>query len=135
MRFYSDGGSRGNPGPAAFAVVVVDGDRIAYETSQYIGEATNNVAEYRGLIAALSQALRMGATAPEFVMDSQLVVNQVTGKFKVKSENIKGLHGDAMALFSLLPGATIRHVRREDGMISRADALLNLELDLHQDRK
>ncbi|NLL95222.1 MAG: ribonuclease HI family protein [Thermoplasmatales archaeon] len=135
MRFYSDGGSRGNPGPAAFAIVVVDGGCVVHEAAEYIGEATNNVAEYRGLIAALSQALRMGAESPEFLMDSQLVVNQVTGKYRVRSENIRGLHGDAMALFSLLPGATVKHVRREDPMVSRADALLNLELDLSQDRK
>lgn len=134
LRFYSDGGSRGNPGPAAYAFVVTDGDSIVYEASEFIGEATNNVAEYRGLIAALSQALKMGAQYPTFVSDSKLIVSQVNGEYKVKSDNIRELHRDATALLSLLPGAKVVHVKRENQMVSRADALLNLELDMAQSR-
>ncbi|MDY0293602.1 MAG: ribonuclease HI family protein [Candidatus Methanomethylophilaceae archaeon] len=128
-RIYSDGGARGNPGPAACAVVVTENGRIVWEGSEFLGEQTNNRAEYRGLIAAVNKALELKAGEVEFVMDSELVVKQMRGEYRVRSPAIKDLHEDAVALSSLIPSVGFRHVRREDPFITRADALLNIELD------
>ena len=132
LTVYSDGGARGNPGPAAYAVVVCDGKTVLYEESRYIGTETNNVAEYRGLIAGLGKAVDMNADDVEFVMDSELVIKQMRGEYKVRSANILDLHHDAKSLASLLKNVRFTHVKRNDAMITRADALLNAELDRNQ---
>ena len=130
MRFYSDGGARGNPGPAAFAVIVCKEDNfILYEYAKSIGEATNNEAEYMGLISALACAIDYKASAAEFVMDSQLVVKQMQGEYRVKSPHLKKLHQDAKSLAESIGEVSYRHVRREDPLITRADELLNEELN------
>ncbi|MDR1690853.1 MAG: ribonuclease HI family protein [Candidatus Methanoplasma sp.] len=131
-RVFSDGGSRGNPGPSAYAIVVTKDDRIVHEHSEFLGINTNNYAEYRGLIAGLTKALELKADEVEFVMDSQLVIKQMTGEYKVKNENIKNLYLDAKALSSMIPKVSFRNVRRSELLIPRADALLNKELDMHQ---
>lgn len=128
---YSDGGSRGNPGISAYAVVITRNGKTIHEHSEFLGVNTNNYAEYRGLIAALSKAVELREDTAEFVMDSELVINQMNGRYKVKSSNIKDLHRDATALASMIKNVTFRHVRREDPVISRADALLNEEMDRH----
>ena len=128
---YSDGGSRGNPGPSAYAVVVTRDGKIIYEHAQFLGVNTNNYAEYRGLIAGISKALNLKENDVEFVMDSELVIKQMRGEYKVKSPNIKELHEDAKAMSSLIPHVKFTHVRRENPMVSRADALLNAEMDRH----
>lgn len=128
-RIYSDGGSRGNPGPAAYAIVVVKDGRIVHEHSEYLGINTNNHAEYRGLIAGIDKAIELGAEEAEFVMDSELVVKQMNGEYKVRSGNIADLHADAVALASMIPRVRFTHVRRSESYIPRADALLNRELD------
>ena len=128
---YSDGGSRGNPGPSAYAVVVTRDGKIIYEHAQFLGVNTNNYAEYRGLIAGKSKALNLKENDVEFVMDSELVIKQMRGEYKVKSPNIKELHEDAKAMSSLIPHVKFTHVRRENPMVSRADALLNAEMDRH----
>lgn len=131
LTVYSDGGARGNPGHAAFAIVVCDGKNVLYEKSQYIGIETNNVAEYRGLIAGIAKAIDLGADDVEFVMDSELVIKQMRGEYKVKSPNLFDLHHDAKSLASTIKKVKFTHVRRSDAMITRADALLNEEMDRH----
>lgn len=130
LRIYSDGGARGNPGPAACAVIVTRDGTIIREVSEFLGEGTNNYAEYRGLIMAAREAIRIGDDSVEFVMDSELVVKQITGEYKVRSESLRSLHGDAVSLLSQIKNPSITHARRENPMISRADALLNIELDI-----
>ncbi|MDR2846599.1 MAG: ribonuclease HI family protein [Candidatus Methanoplasma sp.] len=130
-RIFSDGGSRGNPGPSAYAIVVVKDGRTVHEHSEFLGVNTNNYAEYRGLIAGITKAIELGAEEVEFIMDSELVIKQMRGEFKVKSANIKGLHDDAVALSSMIPKVIFTNVRRSEQKIPRADALLNKELDMH----
>lgn len=128
---YSDGGSRGNPGKSAYAIVVTQGGRIVHEHAEFLGVHTNNYAEYRGLIAGISKILELGGTEAEFVMDSQLVIRQMTGQYKVKSPDMRELHDDAVALSSMIPKVVFRNVRRSEEYIPRADALLNAEMDRH----
>ena len=96
----ADGGSRGNPGPAGYGAVVWSADHgaVLAESKQAIGRATNNVAEYRGLIAGLEEAAKLGATDVDVLMDSKLVVEQMSGRWKVKHPDIAVLHQQATAL-------------------------------------
>lgn len=128
-RVYSDGGSRGNPGKAAYGIVVTLDGKIIHEHSEFLGIRTNNYAEYRGLIAGITKVLELGGTEAEFVMDSQLVIKQMRGEYKVKSPDMKALYDDAVALSSLIPDVRFRNVRRSEELIPRADALVNAELD------
>ena len=128
---YSDGGSRGNPGKSAYAIVVVSGGRVVHEHAEFLGVHTNNYAEYRGLIAAINKAIELGADEAEFVMDSQLVIRQMTGEYRVKNPDMAVLHADAEALAALIPKVSYRNVRRSEEHIPRADALLNAEMDRH----
>ena len=129
LTVYSDGGSRGNPGPSAYAIVVTSSGRVLHEHSEFLGVHTNNYAEYRGLIAAINKAIEMGADEAEFVMDSQLVIRQMTGEYRVKNPDMAVLHADAEALAELIPNVSYRNVRRSEEFIPRADALLNEEMD------
>ena len=131
LKIYSDGGSRGNPGPSAYAIVVTENGKIIHEHSEFLGIHTNNYAEYRGLIAGLSFAANYGAREVEFVMDSQLVIRQMNGEYKVKSPDMLELYKDAKALASLIPSVKFSNVRRSELLIPRADALLNEEMDRH----
>ncbi len=131
---YSDGGSRGNPGKSAYGIVIVKDGRAIYERAEFLGIHTNNYAEYRGLIAAISKVIELGEDSAEFVMDSQLVIRQMRGEYKVKSPDMKALHDDAKALSSLIPHVSFRNVRRSEEFIPRADAILNLEMDRHRAR-
>lgn len=128
---YSDGGSRGNPGPSAYAIVVVVDGEVVFERSEFLGMHTNNYAEYRGLIAAIGKAVEMGADEAEFVMDSQLVIRQMNGEYRVRNPDMAELHSDAAALASMIPKVTYRNVRRSQEFVPRADALLNAEMDRH----
>lgn len=123
-----DGGARGNPGPAAIGVVIRDPEgRIIDEHGERIGEATNNVAEYRALIRGIQRAAELGATELELVGDSELVVRQVEGRYKVKKPGLKPLHAEAKEALSAFDTWSIRHVRRE--MNAEADRLVNEVLD------
>lgn len=123
-----DGGARGNPGPAAIGVVVRDTDgQILSTVSETIGEATNNVAEYRALLAGIEQARSLGAESLELLGDSELVVKQVRGEYKVKNAGIKPLHADVLEALRVFTDWTIDHVRREQN--AEADALVNDALD------
>ena len=129
LKIYSDGGSRGNPGKSAFAVVVTRNGEILEEYTEFLGVHTNNDAEYRGLICAITKALALKDDDVEFVMDSELVIKQMRGEYKVKSPDMKELNDDAKTLSSLIPNVRFTHVRRENPMISRADFLLNQTMD------
>ena len=123
-----DGGSRGNPGPAAIAAVATDtsGEELA-ERSETIGKATNNVAEYRALLLSIELAKELGADEVEFVGDSKLIVEQVKGNWKVKQDHLRPLHTKAKDALRDLPKWSIRHVKRDEN--ERADELLNEALD------
>jgi ribonuclease HI len=123
-----DGGSRGNPGPAAIAAVATDpAGEVLAERAETIGEATNNVAEYRALLLGIDLARELGAKQSEFVGDSKLIVEQVKGNWKVKQEHLRPLQREATRALEKLGGWSIRHVRR--GENERADELLNQALD------
>ena len=122
-----DGGARGNPGPAAIGVVVRDGSGVLEEVGEMIGEATNNVAEYRALLRGIQLAAERGATELELVGDSELVVRQVEGRYKVKNAGMKELHEEAKRALRNFDSWSIRHVRREDN--ADADRLVNEALD------
>jgi len=131
LKIYSDGGARGNPGPAAFAVVVCKNDKIVHQHSEFIGICTNNTAEYRGLIYAAGYASDSGEHDVEFIMDSELVIKQMRGEYKVKAKDLLKMHEDVKALTSSVLNVTFTHVRREDPMITVADRLLNERMDQH----
>lgn len=126
-----DGGSRGNPGPAAYGFVLADGGGREIEArGEYIGTATNNVAEYRALIAGLEAAVRHGAAPLAVVMDSELVIRQMTGQYKVKNAGLKPLHLEARTVAAKLAKVTWSSVAREHNQ--RADELVNEALDRAQ---
>ena len=125
---HVDGGARGNPGPAAVGVVVSTPDgEVLDEIGEVIGVATNNVAEYRGLLLGLERARTLGATEVEVVNDSELVARQVKGDYKVKHAGLKPLHQQALAALRGFHRWSIRSVPRERN--ARADALVNAALD------
>jgi ribonuclease HI len=123
-----DGGARGNPGPAAVGIVVQDADGgVLEEVGERIGSTTNNVAEYRALLLGIERALALGASELELIGDSELVVRQVKGEYKVKDANLRKLHGDVKRALAPLESWSIRHVRRENN--AEADRLVNEALD------
>jgi ribonuclease HI len=125
---HVDGGARGNPGPAAVAAVAStpDGDTVG-ERNEYIGEATNNVAEYRAVLLALELAKELGATEIEVVNDSELVARQIGGEYKVKHAGLKPLYAETMEKLREFDSWAVRNVRREQNV--RADELVNEALD------
>lgn len=125
----ADGGSRGNPGPAGFGCVVFSADHttVLAEHRQFIGETTNNVAEYRGLIAGLEQARRLGANEVAVSMDSKLVVEQMSGRWKVKNPGMAELNQQARALASTFEAVTFSWIPRERN--AHADRLANEAMD------
>ena len=123
-----DGGSRGNPGPAAIAAVVATPDgEILEEGSETIGPATNNVAEYRALLLGIELAVAQRAREVELVGDSELIVRQVKGEYKVKDATMRKLHAEVKRALQPFERWTIRHVRREQN--AEADRLVNSALD------
>jgi ribonuclease HI len=123
-----DGASRGNPGPASYAVVIRDpGGKIILELAKNIGRETNNVAEYYALLAALDYATSHNITALRIRSDSELLVRQMQGRYKVKSADLKPLHERASKMAKQLGYFAIEHVRRE--LNRDADALANVALD------
>jgi ribonuclease HI len=125
---HVDGGSRGNPGPAAAAAVVSSPDgEVLDESAVTLGRATNNVAEYRGLLLGLERARALGATEVDVVNDSELIAHQVNGRYKVKHADMKPLHAEALAALRGFERWSLRPVRREQN--ADADALVNQALD------
>ncbi|HZU20106.1 MAG TPA: reverse transcriptase-like protein [Gaiellaceae bacterium] len=127
-RLFTDGGARGNPGPAAYGFVLEaeDGTVLA-AAAEPIGTATNNVAEYRGLIAGLRQALELGVTELDVVSDSELMVKQMRGEYRVKNEALRKLADEAGRLARQLGVVDYRHVKRAHNEL--ADRLVNEALD------
>jgi len=127
---FADGGSRGNPGPSAYGAVVVDEDgTVVREISAYLGTSTNNVAEWSGLIAGLEAALEMGVDDIDVRLDSELVVRQLSGAYRVKQSHLLPLHAKAKTLLRRFARSDVAHVRREQN--KEADALVNQVLDAH----
>jgi ribonuclease HI len=125
---HSDGGARGNPGPAGYGVVIKDqsGKKVA-ALSQYLGHQTNNFAEYQGLIAALEYAVERGPKAIKVISDSELLVRQIKGIYKVKNSTLKDLHARAKELIAELEWFSIDHAMREHNQ--EADRLANQAMD------
>ena len=125
---YVDGAARGNPGPAAIGATIKDEQgRLMARISQRIGTTTNNQAEYRAVIAALEKAIKLGARQVIVNSDSELVVKQINGKYRVKKATLKPLHQKVKQLQGLLEGFTINHIPREQN--AEADKLANKALD------
>ena len=124
-----DGGARGNPGPAAIGAVVRDAEsgELLASVSERIGVATNNVAEYQALVRALEEAERVGARAVTVRADSQLLVRQLEGAYRVKQAHLRPLYERASALLSAYEDVELQHVPREENV--EADALVNAALD------
>jgi ribonuclease HI len=123
-----DGGARGNPGPAAIgAVVQGPGGEVLEERGERIGRATNNVAEYKALLLGIELAAAHGADELELVGDSELIVRQVEGRYKVKDATMRELHGEVKRALAPFERWSIRHVRREHN--AEADRLVNAALD------
>ena len=125
---YTDGGSRGNPGPAGIGarLLTASGD-VVEELADFIGTATNNVAEYQALLAGLELALDRGVERLDVFLDSELVVRQVNGRYKVKDAGLKPLHAQACTLLSRFHEVDVKHVRREQN--AEADRLVNEAID------
>jgi ribonuclease HI len=125
---HSDGGARGNPGPAGYGVVIQDqsGRKVA-RLSEYLGHQTNNFAEYQGLIAALEYALQHGPKALKLISDSELLVRQIKGIYKVKNPTLQDLHGRAKELIAQFEWFSIGHALREHN--TDADRLANEAMD------
>ena len=123
-----DGGARGNPGPAAIAAVVqAPGGEVLVERGERIGRATNNVAEYKALLLGIQLAAGLGTPDLELVGDSELIVKQVKGEYKVKDATMRELHGEVKQALGGFERWSIRHVRREYN--KEADRLVNEALD------
>lgn len=130
---YIDGGARGNPGPAGYGVHVVDDNGVVLaQLYEAIGAATNNVAEYRGLLAALEWALAHGHARVHIRSDSQLLVHQMNGVYRIKNEGLLPLYRQARQLMARIGRVTLEHVPREANR--EADRLSNLGMDLNRGR-
>jgi ribonuclease HI len=131
LSIYTDAGARGNPGPAAIAVLVFRDGRLVKQHGEYIGEVTNNQAEYRAIIKALELAHSMGAKELELFTDSELVARQLKGTYKVKDAKLKPLHEKVKALEKGFEKVSYSSVPRGNLRIWLADKLVNKILDSH----
>ncbi len=134
LRIYTDGGARGNPGPAASGAVLKelkDGKegKVIAEVSRYLGKTTNNQAEYTAIIIGLERARELGAEEVEVVMDSELAVKQLNGEYKVKNAELAKRYLEIWNLKNHFKKISFRHVRREKN--KEADALVNKTIDAH----
>ncbi|OGL29636.1 hypothetical protein A3D14_01310 [Candidatus Saccharibacteria bacterium RIFCSPHIGHO2_02_FULL_47_12] len=128
VKLFADGGSRGNPGPSASGYVLLDmQDNVIAKNGTYLGETTNNQAEYHSLISGLHEAHKRGAKYVHVYMDSQLVINQLKGSFKVRHDGIKPVYQKAVDIASQFADVTYTHVPREYN--KAADAMVNETLD------
>jgi ribonuclease HI len=131
ITIFCDGGARGNPGPAAIGAVVLDASTepptVLARVSDYIGVTTNNVAEYRALVAALEAAAPLHVRTVRVRADSLLMIKQLRGEYRVKHENLKPLHAEARALLAAYDVVDLQHVPRAQNV--EADALVNAALD------
>jgi ribonuclease HI len=129
IEVYIDGAARGNPGPAGIGVVIKDGPKIIEEIGAYIGKSTNNIAEYMALVRGLEEVLIRGFSSASFYSDSELLVKQLNGEYKVKHENLVPLHYHVLTLVDRMKDFSIKHVTREKN--EHADKMANEGIDLH----
>ncbi len=128
---FADGGSRGNPGPAASGAVLFDeAGAVLREVGTFLGVATNNVAEWTGLLTGLEAALELGVDDLAVRLDSELVVKQISGAYRVKNEGLIPLHAKAKVLLRKFAHVDVKHVPRKQN--AAADALVNQVLDAHR---
>jgi ribonuclease HI len=138
IKIYSDGGSRGNPGPAAIGFLIYQDGGLIHQAGQYIGETTNNVAEYSALLTALEsvQSLKLSPTHIQCYLDSELVVKQIQGKYKIKNSQLKEYLNKILILLPKIIGNTnnvlFTHIPREKN--KSADNLVNKALDLYKNQ-
>ncbi len=127
-RLYTDGAARGNPGPAGAGAVIISPDgHIVARIGKFLGDSTNNVAEYMGLILGLKRAKAMGIKELDVFSDSELLVRQLAGEYAVKAEHLKPLHEEAKALLGAFSAIGVRHIPREEN--AQADAMSNRAID------
>jgi ribonuclease HI len=126
-KLFTDGGARGNPGPAAIGGICTQDEREIFKFKKYVGKVTNNVAEYEALIYGLKLALENNITELQVFLDSELVVKQINGEYKVKNENMKPLYEVVKGLQKKFLNISFTHVPREQNKI--ADRLVNEALD------
>ena len=129
LTINTDGGARGNPGPAGIGVVIANDGNVIGQHKKYIGEATNNVAEYKALILALEQAKELGGENLKIQMDSELIVRQMQGRYKIKDSGLKILATEVLALIKHFKNVEFVHVFRESNKL--ADKLVNEAIDAH----
>mgnify|MGYP006298364983 CR=1 FL=1 len=127
LTIFTDGGARGNPGPAGIGFVIKSGDTVVRTGKEYIGHATNNQAEYKAVLAALTQAKQLGAQEIDVYADSELVVNQLSRKAKIKNENLGSLFVQIWNLLMHFKRVSFHHIPREQN--SAADSLVNQAID------
>lgn len=132
LEIYTDGASRRNPGPAAFAFLFLRQGEITFETSEYIGEATNNTAEYRAIIAALKKAGDMTRGPVRVYSDSELVIRQIMGTYRINQPHLRELRSEVATLEKQFSRIEFRNVPRENRYIQRCDALCNETLDRYR---
>ncbi len=129
LRVYSDGGSRGNPGPAAIAFIIDEDGEIVKRHHCFIGIRTNNQAEYEALVSALECALEFGSGVASCFLDSELVVKQLNGEYKVKDFRLRNLWLKAKELQRKFDKVSFTHVSRTDRCMQEADSMVNDALD------
>ena len=128
LKLYTDGAARGNPGPAGAGAVLYDAeDRVVEELCEYLGETTNNIAEYRALLLGLKKAIALGAIEIEVLADSELMVRQLLGRYRVKNEGLRPLFQEAVGLLKKFKKYSISHIDREEN--SAADRMANRAID------
>jgi ribonuclease HI len=130
LSIFTDGGARGNPGPAAIALLIYDSHgKLLASHSEFIGNATNNVAEYRAVLRALKMAAKFRPSSVVCTLDSQLVASQLAGRYKIKKPHLRELHEMVKREEKKLGKVSYKNVKRNDRRISLADSMLNEMLD------
>lgn len=127
LTMYTDGASRNNPGESGAGVYILQDNKPVKEIARYLGTTTNNIAEYTAAILGLEYAVQQGATKVNLFADSELLVKQLNGEYKVKNEGLKPLHAKAKALIGKIGDVSVKYIRRE--MNKDADALANKAVD------
>lgn len=128
-KLFTDGGSRGNPGKSAAAFYIFKDDEVLTSGGEYLKINTNNYAEYIGLILGLKEALKQNIAQLEVFMDSELIIKQINGQYKVSSIDLKPLHAEVKSLCGKFTKTTFKHIPRAENKL--ADKLVNLILDQH----
>lgn len=129
VQVYTDGACRGNPGPAGIGIAIKQANKTILEVAEYIGKTTNNIAEYKACIKGLEEAITLGATEVELYADSELLVKQIKGEYRVKNEGLIPLHFKIKSLISKLKSFKITHTLRDGN--EHADELANRGIDEH----